>query len=332
MDLGRPFGPRICPGEHWGAAPRAAILSGELSALRHRMAKQSSLAVHASVGGLAYAELGGCDLPVRCQSVRKSLMGLLIGIAIERGLIALDDTIGDLGVDDIQPLADQEKAATVRDLLMARSGVYHPAAYQDNPSPLIPPRHTQRPGERWVYNNWDFNALGTILHRTSGLGPFEAFGEWLAGPLQMQDYDPAQCEYWLDPLSCHPAYDFRISARDLARVGLLVLRGGEWEGRQIVPAGWVEESTRPWSEATSGYEAIASAYGYMWWVGRPEDLGGREFIGAIGGLGHALFVAPEHEMVLVHRNYGWAREPKWPEVFATLTKVADLWEGPPPSA
>lgn len=45
---------------------------------------------------------------------------------------------------------------------------------------------------------------------------------------------------------------------------------------------------------------------------------------AIGGQGHALFVVPEHDMVLVHRNYGFLEQPKWPEVFAILRTVADL--------
>ena len=314
------------PSDTWTPHTGAKALAAELASLRHQMSKQSSLAVHASVGGLTVAELGGCDLPVRCQSVRKSLMSVLIGIAIERGLVALDTSVGEIGIDDLQPLNDEEKTATVRDLLMARSGVYHPAAYQVNPSPALPSRHAHRPGERWAYNNWDFNALGTILLRASGMGPFEAFGEWIAQPLKMQDYDPDECQYWLEPVSCHPAYDFRISARDLARVGLLFLRRGDWEGTRVVSEAWVQESTRPWSEATGGYENLAPSYGYLWWIGRPQDLGGREFFGAHGGMGHALFVFPEHDMVLVHRNYGMAREPKWPEVLATLRAVADICE------
>ena len=200
------------PSDHWRAHPGAADVATELAEQRFRMAKQSSLAVHASIGGLVFADLGGTDLPVRCQSTRKSMMSALIGVAIERGLLTLDATIDELGVDDIDSLSDEEKTATVRDLLMARSGVYHPAAYQENPHPLIPTRHTHRHGERWVYNNWDFNALGTILERATGLKTFDAFAEWFGEPLQLEDFDPAQCEYSLEDVSRHPAYDFRISA------------------------------------------------------------------------------------------------------------------------
>jgi CubicO group peptidase (beta-lactamase class C family) len=200
----------------------------------------------------------------------------------------------------------------------------HPAAYQENPNPHVPPRHASRPGERWAYNNWDFNALGTILEQASGLGPFEAFAEWIARPLHMQDYDPKHCEYAWNPLSRHPAYDFRISARDLARVGLLFLRRGRWENSQVVPEGWVDDSTRPLSPATGVHEALAAAYGYMWWVGRPDTLGGREFYAAFGGQGHALVVVPQLDLVLVHRNYGFAAVPKWTQVFPTLREVADL--------
>ncbi len=311
------------PNTTWPAHPGASSVAADLAALRHRMSKQSSLAVHASLDGRVFAELGGYDLPVRCQSVRKSLLSALIGIAIERGMVALDTTVGELGLDDLDALSDREKRATVRDLLMARSGIYHPAAYQQNPHPLIPPRHSHGPGDRWVYNNWDFNALGTVLERVSGMGPFHAFAEWLALPLELQDYDPDECEYAFNPVSHHPAYDFRISARDLARIGLLLLRRGRWRQTQLVPEAWIDVSTQPWSETDSGYE-VFGAYGYMWWVGRPDDLGGRDFYAAIGGQGHALFVVPDHDMVLVHRNYGLLDVPKWPEVFAILRSVADL--------
>ena len=126
-------------------------------------------------------------------------------------------------------------------MLMARSGVYHWAAYQENPHPLIPARHSYRPGERWVYNNWDFNALGTILELATGVKPFDALSEWFGHALQLEDFDPEQCDYSHEtvasspePVSTHPAYDFRISARDLARFGLLFLHRGDWrDGRPV---------------------------------------------------------------------------------------------------
>lgn len=80
-------------------------------------------------GGRVLAQWGKIAQPVRVASVRKSLLSALYGIAVAEGKIDLSKTLGELGIDDRPPgLADAEKKATVRDLLTARSGVYHEAA------------------------------------------------------------------------------------------------------------------------------------------------------------------------------------------------------------
>lgn len=72
--------------------------------------------------------------------------------------------MAELGIDDNEPrLTDEEKRATVHDLLKARSGVYHPALYETaRMKEKRPPRHSHASGTFWYYNNWDFNVLGTI--------------------------------------------------------------------------------------------------------------------------------------------------------------------------
>jgi CubicO group peptidase (beta-lactamase class C family) len=87
--------------------------------------------------------------------VRKSLLSALVGIGVAEGRIRLGETIGALGIDDRDPgLTETEKEATIRDLLMARSGIYHPAAYE---APDMKARRQQRgshpPGSFWYYNN-----------------------------------------------------------------------------------------------------------------------------------------------------------------------------------
>jgi len=119
------------------------------------------------------------------------------------------------------------------------------------------------PGAWFYYNNWDFNALGTIYTQLTGRTYFEALRDDLARPLQMQDYDPALAGYFQkEDMSVHPAYVTRLSTRDMARIGLLMARGGEWSGKRLVSRAWVDESTKAWSTIRPG-----SGYGYMWWVG-----------------------------------------------------------------
>src|ERR1700752_1354412 len=153
--------------------------------------RQRSAAVFAVVDGHVLVAWGEVERRLECHSVRKSLMNALLGMAVARGKLALDSKLADLGIDDLQPLTDVEKRATVRDLLGARSGVYHPAAKE--PADMRaerPARGSHAPGEFFFYNNWDFNVLGTIFERATGTSVGAGFREWIATPLGMQDFRP----------------------------------------------------------------------------------------------------------------------------------------------
>jgi len=76
-----------------------------------------------------------------------------------------------------------ERTATIRDLLMARSGVYHRAANEGDASALAPPRGSVKPGSYFLYNTWDFNALGTIHERETGRDFYKAFEGDIAHPI-----------------------------------------------------------------------------------------------------------------------------------------------------
>jgi CubicO group peptidase (beta-lactamase class C family) len=150
-------------------------------------------------------------------------------------------------------------------LLEARSGIYHPALYETpGMAARRPPRGSHAPGTFWYYNNWDFNVLGTIYERATGTGIYDALDHLIARPIGMQDYRPEDGAYFTGSASVHRAYPMRMSARDLARFALLYLHGGAWAGRQLVPADWVRESTRPYSD---GFARLG--YGYLWWTGDP---------------------------------------------------------------
>ena len=94
-----------------------------------------------------------------------------------------------------------------------------------------------------------------------GSSIFDAFEREIARPIGMQDYRPTDGEYVTGGASVYPAYPFKMSARDLARFALLYLRKGQWQGRQIVPARWVDESVKPYSSSEWG-----PGYGYLWWI------------------------------------------------------------------
>jgi CubicO group peptidase (beta-lactamase class C family) len=257
-------------------------------------------------------------------SVRKSLLSALIGIAVGEGRLRLGQTLAELGIDDKPPgLTDAEKRATVADLLTSRSGVYHPI---DLEPPAVaaqrPARGSHPPGTFWHYNNWDFNVLGTIYERVTGEGLFDAFVRRIAQPVGLQDFTAADGQWGAAEKSMHPAYGFRMSARDLARFGELYLRGGQWDGRALVPPGWVAESTRAHAAVRSQLFP-GRGYGYMWWTGFGSDFVPTVTLPpdtyyALGFGAQYVFVMPTLDLVLVH-TVDLERE-RWPW-------INDAWMG-----
>lgn len=218
--------------------------------------------------GLVVAQWGDVSRKSNLHSARKSFASALIGIAVARGQINLDETLAQLGVDDSEPsLTPTEKQATVRMLLEARSGVYHPTVYETaGMEASRPPRYSHAPGTFWYYNNWDFNTVGAIYEKATGQRIFDALQTEIANPIGMQDYRPSDGHYVSGGLATrYPAYPFNMSARDLARFALLYLHDGRWRDQQIVPAAWVAESTASYSNTPTG------GYGYMWWTSTPAS-------------------------------------------------------------
>jgi CubicO group peptidase (beta-lactamase class C family) len=241
--------------------------------------------------GKLVAEWGDTSKRIKSHSVRKSLLSALYGIAVEKKLIDLDATMDELGIDDTPPsLTEEEKQAKVSDLLKARSGIYHPAAKESSSmKKKRPKRGSHPPGTHWYYNNWDFNVLGTIFENKTGMTIGIAFQEWIAKPIGMEDFRAEDVIYEKESISKHSSYPFWISARDLARFGVLYLNEGEWDGRQVIPAHWIKESTSAKTQWEKG------GYGYMWWITQTGDY----FASGFGG--HYLGISPKRRLVIVNR-------------------------------
>jgi CubicO group peptidase (beta-lactamase class C family) len=143
-----------------------------LAALVAQLAKGGSTALIVQQAGIPVLAAGQIALKSSIASVRKSLISLLYGIYVGEGRIDLRATLADFGIDDIEPLTVLEKRATVRDLLTSRSGVYHASVYDTDRG--RPARGSHAPGAHFFYNNWDFNALGTIFERATGEALFAA--------------------------------------------------------------------------------------------------------------------------------------------------------------
>ena len=291
------------PGVAWDQIPlsQSGWSGQQLDAAQALSRRLGSAAVVVVQQGAIVASWGETDTNLLLNSARKSLLSALMGIAVSNGEVQLDDTMARLGIDDVPPsLSQAEQQATVRDLLEARSGIYHPANYETNEMVTRrPARGSHPPGTFWFYNNWDFNALGAIYERATGTSVFGGFAWQIARPIGMQDFDPASCTYAGGSASRYPAYLFHASARDLARFGLLFLRMGRWGNKQVIPASWVQESTRPYSTTNR-----RTGYGYLWWTTVPDQPSrvrappGTYW--AEGNGGQIVFVVPAYDLVVVH--------------------------------
>lgn len=294
------------PGAEWQQlkSPEQAGWSREkLDGIQQYIQEIGSTSAMIVQHGTVVAAWGDVKRRSNLHSCRKSLLSALIGIAVAEGKIHPDETLAELGLDDKPPsLTTEEKQATVRDLLKARSGVYHPTVYETKGmEEKKPPRGSHAPGTFWYYNNWDFNALGFIYEQATGMKIFDAFYQKIAQPIGMQDFRPRDGEYITGGDTRFPAYIFNMSARDFARFGLLYLRHGEWNGAQVVPRDWVAESTHPYSDTESG------GYGYLWWTSdsasgdRADIQFPKGCFWAEGHLGQYAVVVPSLDLVIVNR-------------------------------
>ncbi len=326
----------VFPGERWQrhVSPEAAGFSSEkLAKVREATEELDTAAMMIVFRGRVVDAWGDPVKKYNCHSIRKSFLSALYGIQTALGKIDLDATMADLGIDDNDPLSETEKQATVRMLLKSRSGIYHPALYETAAMAAArPERHSREPGTYYYYNNWDFNALGTIYEQKTGEKIFESFGKWIADPIGMEDFEPEDGRYVTGRASRHAAYPLNMSARDMARFGLLFLNDGIWENRRVLPRGWVGESVHPHSRG--GRAGRNGGYGYMWWVA----VDGRHFAGVDnvpegtytgrGAGGHVLAVVPKHELVVVHRVDTFERGNRVPygEVGRLLMMIIDARE------
>jgi CubicO group peptidase (beta-lactamase class C family) len=298
------------PGKSWEVVKKAEDLgysSAKLADARAYAETIQTAAVMVVVGGRVLTQWGNVSEKYLTHSVRKSFLSGLYGKYVRNGTIDLDRTMAGLGIDDEPPLTPQEKGATIRDCLKARSGVFHTAeAENEAMHNLKPERGTFRPGTFWIYNNWDFNVLGTIFEKLTGKKIFQAMKEDVADPIGMEDFVPEDGRSFRTNRSLHEAYMFVISARDCARYGYLFLRGGKWGDRQVIPADWVKESTTYFSDATI---YGGDGYGYMWWVAKdhnrfphfPQAELKEGTYSARGAGGQYIVVIPDRDMVVVHR-------------------------------
>ncbi|MET3841252.1 serine hydrolase [Bradyrhizobium sp. OAE829] len=246
------------------------------------------------------------------RSVSKSVISLLVGIAIDRKLIAsADEPVVKFYPEYASVKSPGWDQVTLRHLLTMSCGMQwdENRAWNDpkNDEPHLgseadPIRYilskpiVKPPDAVWTYNGGGTDLLGNILERVSGK-PLEAFArEVLFAPLGITDVE------WMTYAKngkIASAVGLRMRPRDAAKLGQLVLNRGAWDGKPIVSPEWIEQSVRPRFQAI-GYFGGLFFYGQQWWMGRSiaqeKEV---KWIAAMGLGGQRLFIVPDRDLVVM---------------------------------
>ena len=309
-------GSAIVPGNTWGRIEKPESIgysSARLQALRAWLGSLDTTAMMVSVGGRSLFEYGDLAHLSYLASVRKSVLAMLYGKYVENGTIPLNKTLRELEFTDVGGLLPRELDAKILHLITAYSGVYHPASNAGDDTDSAPPRGSQRPGTYFLYNNWDFNAAGAVFEKLTKRDIYDALESDLAKPIGMQDFDRSRQRKGGDASrSQHMAYHMWLSTRDMARIGLLMLRDGNWAGQQVISREWarrISSLVTPLNEMNPpGNRALGTGrrwgYGYLWWVWDAPNSPG-PFQGAYSGMGAGgqyITVLPQLDMVIAHKT------------------------------
>jgi len=231
------------------------------------------------------------------KSASKSVLSLLIGIAIEEGYIeSVDESIGQYFPDYFEANPDPAKEAiTIKDLLTMRSGL-ESTSFRNYGRWVLSSNWTRfalnqpmvgEPGGRMIYSTGTSHLLSVILTRASGMSTRAFANQYLFRPMSIQvggwDRDPQG--YYMG------GNNMALSPISLLKIGRLMLNLGEYNGEQLMPAAWILDSVKIYTRSNfNNYN-----FGYMWWR---KIVNGTEVVFAWGSGGQYIMMLPELDAVI----------------------------------
>jgi len=238
-------------------------------------------------------------------SMAKSIVSLLVGIAIDEGSIkSVDQAVGDF----LPGFSEGQKAKLkIRHLLEMSSGLSWKDSYfnpfsktakayygSDLRELVINLENEKEPGVKFEYKNCNPQILALILKEATGMS-ISAY----ASQKLWKTMGARQDALWsLDDINgIEKAFCcFNSNARDFARFGQLILNNGKWDGRRIISSDYLENALKPVSHLKDKHEKAVDYYGWQWWIQEYKD----QVIYSMRGLkGQYVFVIPDRDMVIV---------------------------------
>jgi len=226
-------------------------------------------------------------------SMAKSYYAALIGISIEKGEIdSLDDNVGKY----LDYYNDERSKITIRDLLDMSSGLDFPdhehekMFFQTNHLEYAKAVGVEKDaGLKWEYNNVNSMIIGDILFSVTGIKADKLLSERIFEPIGMKDY-----KLWKDESGNVLTYCcVDMSAQEYSKFGLLFARNGNWNGRQIIPKNFIDETFR----VVWGFSPDSPKRGYSlhWWISKHDD--NSKIFNTSGKFGQYTFVDRDNDIV-----------------------------------
>jgi CubicO group peptidase (beta-lactamase class C family) len=282
-----------------------------------------------------YFNDGGVDQSTRIQSVTKSFTSALTGIALAEGcLSSVDQRMMEFFPELADRIVDPRKnEITLREMLQMRAGYQWEESSSElfellysgfRPSNLVDVPLATDPGTHMEYSNLTAHLIGVIVARACDTDLL-SFGEaHLFGPLGIEPSD--WITDWEGYYNGHG--DLYFTAREMARFGQLYLDDGVYQGNQIVPAEWVDESLQTYSEDAWPYRVGRNfqdiGYGYQWWS---VTAGEHHYNLAWGHGGQQIALVDDYNMVVVVKAdplFGQHGDAPWRREKQNLNLVADF--------
>lgn len=268
-----------------------------------------------------YFREGTRNKPHNLKSASKSVISALVGIAVEEGLLGLEDRIVDV-LSSTVALDDLPKRSIRVDHLLGMTSGLAATSYDsyggwiessDWVTAALELPMVAEPGTHFQYSTANTHLLSAVLTAATGQSTREYAEEKLFGPMGIEirgwEQDPKGIYVGGNNLSLTP--------RDMAKFGQLYLDGGRWGERQLVPRQWVVESTKA---GDLGFHEIYGSYGYLWYVDLVYD---GAFL-AVGYGGQYIYVSPAHEAVVVVTSTLESKGPEWTSELFELIRIGML--------
>ena len=259
-----------------------------------------------------YWRTGGPNITHDVRSVTKSVTGILIGIAIDKGFINSEDQpIGEF-ISPLAPGISPEKAGIkIRHLLtmsggfagseLASANEYNAWISSSNQVQWIMNKNlVAAPGQRFNYNSAALHLLSVILTRASGLSTRDFAKKYLFDPLGITQYgwEKDKQGYY------NGAAGLNITPRDMIKIGQLILNRGEYNGQRIISSAWIDQTIAQ-QISTNNAQPYGPGYGYCWWIGK-NSKGSHAFANGWGG--QFIVVVPDLNLVVSASN-NWSGVP-----------------------